>query len=113
MLHYRWVKDSVKNKNKLIFVSRNRLNRPVGFILFKSENGKAIVELVAIEKEYRKRGIGTLLINKVINYARKTNNKTIFVSTQVTNKKAIKLYKKAGFVHDRSVYTLRYYKNEK
>lgn len=50
-----------------------------------------------VKKEFRRRGIGTNLLKKVIEKLEKLNPKIILVGTEKGNKEAIKLYQKIGF----------------
>ena len=93
-----------KIKNKEIFVAEEKgkyfghhcfgkhlLNPPFSGSLFGEE--------LAIKKEFRGQGIGTSLMKKVINYCKKLKVKMFYLSTNdYKENKAIKLYKRQGFV---------------
>lgn len=64
---------------------------------------------IAVKKEYQNKKIGTQLIDKVIDEARKNGVKTLSLEVDSLNNKAVEFYKKKGFV----VTNIRknYYKN--
>lgn len=51
---------------------------------------------ISLFKEYRKRGIGTLLMKKMISYLKKKNYKQTSLSVQKENY-AVRMYRKLGF----------------
>jgi ribosomal protein S18 acetylase RimI-like enzyme len=52
---------------------------------------------IAVLESATGRGIGTRLLRKSLEAARKRGFKTLFVKTEVVNDRAIRFYKKAGF----------------
>jgi ribosomal-protein-alanine N-acetyltransferase len=65
---------------------------------------------IAVLPEYRKKGIGTALLNEAIN--RMKNNygtEAVYLEVRVSNKDAISLYKKMGFEEVRII--KEYYRN--
>lgn len=73
---------------------------PVGACsLIKSNDKEYDFELskMAIKKEYRGKGIGHVLINKIINRSKELDVKSIYIETNTILKEAILLYKKVGF----------------
>jgi L-amino acid N-acyltransferase YncA len=52
---------------------------------------------IYIAKSFRNRGLGTILINELIDVARKSGVETIQISAFSTNKRAIHVYQKCGF----------------
>jgi ribosomal protein S18 acetylase RimI-like enzyme len=52
---------------------------------------------IGVKQNYRKKGIGKQLINKINEIAYKNNAKTISLLVDKKNKNAINFYKKAGF----------------
>lgn len=67
----------------------------VGCIL---EHGACLLTHMAIEKTYRRQGIGTALTKKVIQYAKNSGAFKVWLDTVPILKEAISLYKKLGFV---------------
>ncbi len=60
------------------------------------ENMSMIQNLVVASK-FRLRGIADALVKRVVKLSKKRGAKEIHVSTSMTNKKAIALYRKHGF----------------
>lgn len=52
---------------------------------------------IAIGKDYRNKGIGTVMLETMISEARNTGIKTLFLRVFATNKVAHRLYEKMGF----------------
>ncbi|MFX1571320.1 MAG: GNAT family N-acetyltransferase [Promethearchaeota archaeon] len=71
----------------------------VGFIVVIKENkDKANIVNFLINPDFQKRGYGTLLLQKAIEYIRKLNEITkVILNVQVNNNIAIKLYEKFKF----------------
>lgn len=87
-----YVKDNVPKQirnYKLINIDGNI----VGCILVENKDDGVIIDELYIEGKYRNNGIGTDLINKVI-----SNNKVVYLWVYKLNVKAIKLYKRLGFI---------------
>jgi ribosomal protein S18 acetylase RimI-like enzyme len=95
--------NSLINKpESTIFVARVE-KEVVGFIhlnirqtLFHPDRSGIIEELVVTKNQLNK-GIGSLLIKAIVGDCSKSGFNEIEVSTEETNVKAIKLYKKCGF----------------
>lgn len=52
---------------------------------------------IVVRKSERKKGVGTVLLQKIIDIARQGNFQNIFLEVNEKNLGAIKLYEKAGF----------------
>ena len=69
-----------------------------GYLTFIMESlDIAKIGLIAVEDDYRGRGVGSELLNKTIAMSKKLNAKKLVVVTQATNTSALRLYEKAGF----------------
>ena len=64
--------------------------------------------MLAVREEYRGRGIGSVLIDKMIESMRGLVDE-IVLETEVDNKAALRLYSKHGFIRDKVL--TRYYMN--
>lgn len=74
-------------------------NSCVGQIKMRSNwNGYALIEDIAVAKDYRKNGIGTALIQKAIEWAKKNNLGGLVLETQDINVSACHFYAKSNFV---------------
>lgn len=52
---------------------------------------------IAVKKAYRRRGVGTMLLEKIIDYANEHEIKKLELEVRAGNTPAIKLYEKYGF----------------
>lgn len=64
--------------------------------LVKSNDILHIDDLI-VSKDYRSNGIGNLLLQNAINYAKERNCKTIELKSYINNEKAHNLYERIGF----------------
>ena len=97
ILYYNWLKNSFNKKGKIIAYYKKN-NRYLGYCLFHiEENTTCVIELIAVDNSYAKKGIGTLLITSVEKYC--FDNKVCFmeVGTQMQNISAQNFYIKNGF----------------
>ena len=67
-----------------------------GFCYLKKQN-EIIIDLIAVDKKYRKQGIARKLIEGMINHYQE-QHLTFTVGTQISNKPSTDLYKKCGFL---------------
>ena len=90
-----------KSKIKPIFLIAKENKQVVGFVwahliqygFFKY----GTIDEFYVKKEFRKKGIGSSLLKRVIEKLEKLNPKMILIGTEKRNKEAIKLYQKFGF----------------
>ncbi|MGQ9478853.1 MAG: ribosomal protein S18-alanine N-acetyltransferase [Thermoproteota archaeon] len=86
----------------------------VGYVMcrieigFPSEGGLTIVKKghivsLAVKRHYQGRGIGTTLMKTVLNEMSHNNIDESFLEVRVSNEKAIRLYKKLGYVVVREI----------
>jgi ribosomal protein S18 acetylase RimI-like enzyme len=74
-------------------------NKQVGWIElgYESWNNRMRVWELLVEKEFRKRGIGTLLMNHAVKIAREKGARMLVLETQTNNAGAIDFYLQFGF----------------
>lgn len=71
----------------------------VGFIMYREENGIMYIYEIHVEERYRNMGIGSKLLNKAKNIAKKKHKKVVlFVDKR--NNRAKNFYVKNGMVRD-------------
>lgn len=63
----------------------------------KTAKDEVYIEAIAVDEDFRGRGIGRKLINEVLEYGRKNNYKTLSLEVINTNPRAETLYKNIGF----------------
>ncbi len=76
------------NHYKIISSSGNK----IGCLLLQNKDDGVLLDEIYLEKKYRKNGIGTDIIKKII-----SENNIIYLWVYQLNTKAISLYKKLGF----------------
>ncbi|KAG9412426.1 N-alpha-acetyltransferase 30 [Aphanomyces cochlioides] len=67
------------------------------------------IAMLAVEKKFRKHGIGSSLVKKAIDQMIQLECDEVVLETEVTNIAAIRLYENLGFVKDERL--LKYYLN--
>lgn len=89
----------LNSSNKIIFVSEYQ-NVIVGYILCEIKNDTRLIHVMsfAVLPKCRQHGIGTKLMNKVIEYAKSINYQSVSLFVHVENIKGISFYKKNGFL---------------
>lgn len=92
--NYNILKEELLSKNSKYIVAILN-NEIVGFAGVKVLLDEADIMNIVIKKDYRKKGIGTLLLQELINIASNLNYITLEVNEE--NNPAINLYKKFGF----------------
>ena len=65
--------------------------------VFKGKQAHVAQFAIYIAKGFRNRGLGTILINELIDVARKSGVEVIQISAFSTNKRAVHVYQKCGF----------------
>ena len=85
-------------------------NQIIGFIIFSPINPDAHILSISVKKEMQSKGIGTLLLNSMLDQCKVMNYKKIFLEVRASNIKAINFYEKLGFSKDaiRNNYCLLY-----
>lgn len=96
-----YLEKANSTKTNKIFIAKNKdeIIGEVGLKGHKSPKTKHNVSFgITVKKAYQNKGLGTLLIEHAINYARITGSiKNIYLEVREDNDYAIKLYKKNGF----------------
>ena len=93
-LYETWISESIK-KNKCFFIFESGI--PIGLITLKVIDNNPYIDLFGVDKLYRKRGIGTMLLEIADTWAKDNGYNNIFVTTQADNNIAFLVYKKHGF----------------
>ncbi|MCY3850884.1 MAG: GNAT family N-acetyltransferase [Acidimicrobiaceae bacterium] len=69
----------------------------VGYALVGHAGGSGYLQRLAVHPAVRRQGIGTLLVNDALAWARRRGAKIVWVNTQKNNRHALRLYQKIGF----------------
>ena len=67
-------------------------NKKVGCMLLKTKNDGVLLDEIYLEENYRNKGIGSNIINKII-----SENNIIYLWVYKLNIRAISLYRRLGF----------------
>ena len=91
-----WIEKSLNNQlaDKVYVCELD--NNLVGFVTVKLHDDTLTISLIATDEKYRKRGVGTMLFNHVLNFAIDSGMSKIEVSTQYHNQSACSFYKSHG-----------------
>ncbi|MCA1065700.1 GNAT family N-acetyltransferase [Rossellomorea sp. AcN35-11] len=99
-----WINNILENERETLLIAETD-GKAVGWIVFHIQNRKRMTHTgsigMMVRKQYRGRGIGTLLLQALIDWA-KENPLIEKMSLGVfsTNHRALSLYKKMGFVEE-------------
>ena len=81
----------------IIFVPPNSLSRRL------AKNNEAEIHLLGVKPEYRRCGLGRMLVGSAIKLAKSIGCSKIILWTQTKMKPAQKLYESAGFIHTNDI----------
>lgn len=112
-LYKTWIDKSISKElaSDIIIVKNN--SNIIGFAtLNKKSDYLADISLVAVDKDFRGKGIGTKVIQGAIYFAKNKGYKQLQVVTQLDNITANKLYQKSGFNQDTITYIYHIWKND-
>ena len=105
----KYIKERISKKDSTIFVCYQD-KEACGFVqLYETFdslniNKKLILYDLYVKKDYRKKGVGKILMNKAKEFAVKHKFKIIELSTAITNKKAQSLYETLEYKRDKEYY---------
>ena len=72
----------------------------IGFIIFSPINPEAHILSISVTKKIQSKGIGTLLLQSMLDQCKAMNYKSIFLEVRTSNIQAINFYQKFGFIKD-------------
>ena len=90
------LKEELLNNNSIYFVAKID-DEIVGFAGIKIILDNCDIMNIVSKKSYRNNGIGSLLLETLISYAKKSNISNIFLEVSEDNLSAIHLYEKYNF----------------
>lgn len=95
--HQKWFNNSLKNKNRTIYIALNSQQEKIGQIRFDKTDNEAEVSII-IAQNNRSQGYGTEVISLgSIKYLKESNVKKIIARIKPDNHASINAFKKAGF----------------
>lgn len=96
-----WSRQSIEseltNENS-VFLTAIDDNRVVGYIGMNVVVDEGYIFNVAVDKNYRKRGIGSALIGELVTFSKKNNLCFLTLEVRESNENARSLYSKFGFI---------------
>lgn len=99
-LDYNYIDSFLEDKSVFAYVaciSDEIVGMIYGYILKRIESKPMVyIHSVDVLASHRKKGIGTMMINEVISFAKDNDYKKLFVITDKSNSNAMKLYLKTG-----------------
>lgn len=72
-----------------------------GYIIGRKTDSRGHIIAIAVSNQYRKRGMGRLLLDAEIKSLRELGITEIFLEVRVSNEEAILFYRKMGFIESR------------
>ena len=91
--------DELSSKNSIFFVAKNN-QEIVSFAGIKIILDEAEIMNIVTKKEHRNQGIGKLLLERLLLEAKNKNIKRLNLEVNESNKIAIHLYEKFGFIQN-------------
>lgn len=88
--------------------SSDRGNEIVGYALAGRAGRTGFLQRLAVHPAVRRHGIGTLLVDDALAWARRRGAKLVWVNTQKHNDNALRLYQKLGFTLEEHPLTVMY-----
>lgn len=104
------LEDELECDNSYVIVAKNTDNTIVGFAGLKTILDEADIMNIVVKKDFRHNGIGSILLENLINYSKNTNMKTLTLEVNENNLSAIRLYDKFSF--DKLGIRKKYYNGE-
>ncbi len=96
---YNILKEEISSENSYFIVAKNTENEIVGFAGTKIIVDEADVMNIVVRKSCRKEGIGSKMLENLINYSISKNLKFVNLEVNENNLSAIRLYDKFAFNH--------------
>ncbi len=70
----------------------------IGYVGYMRLYERAEITSIAVKREYQSKGYGKMLLEFVLDLAKKEGSEVISLEVRVDNKKALRLYEKYGFI---------------
>ena len=94
---YDVLEEELECDNSYVIVAKADENTIVGFAGLKVILDEADIMNIVVKKDFRHNGIGSVLLENLINYSKDLNLKTITLEVNENNLSAIRLYDKFSF----------------
>lgn len=90
------ISSELSNKNSITLVATIN-GIAIGFINAHMICGEGYINNIAVKKEYRRKKIGFILIENLVEYGKANNIEFLTLEVRSSNENAIEFYKKQGF----------------
>lgn len=97
--NYDVLKQELECENSYFIITKNNTDEIVGFAGLKVICDEADIMNIVVKKSFRHNGIGSILLDNLISYAKSLNLKTVTLEVNEHNLSAIRLYDKFNFDH--------------
>lgn len=109
-LYKKWIQNSIRKKSAdMVFVCLNNRMKPIGFVTVKQHKDTSHIGLISVAKQYRKKHIGSSLLQQAIQWSHMKQCKYMTITTQFDNTSAMNLYKRCGFKITEKIYYYHYW----
>ncbi len=75
----------------------------MAYVVFSFPAEQAHLQTIAVHPDYRRKGLASLLIRKIISYVMKKNGESVILEVRKSNQDAIQLYQNLGFIVIRTI----------
>ncbi len=89
--------SEVRRENGLVIAGWNECNQVVGFLTASYICDTADLTNIAVNPDFRQRGIAFLLLDFLLRELERSGVQTVFLEVRRSNQPAIRLYEKSGF----------------
>ncbi len=86
-----------------LFLVASVAGKVAGYVVARMDKGAAEIASLAVRPAYREEGVATDLLKTVIKKVRRAGARAVWLMVRQENEKAIRLYRKLGFVRNRTV----------
>jgi len=80
-----------------LIAERQAGSATVGFLIAQHVGPEWELENIVVDREIQGKGIGTQLLNELLNHAKQVNSEAVFLEVRESNEAAKGLYEKLGF----------------
>lgn len=98
-LHKLWITNSVKDNDIFVIKEEEKI---ICFISLNEKNNRGNVDFIVIDPAYRRKGLGTALMNHAHNWFASNNYKLVQAETQKENVNACNMYEKLGYKKEKT-----------
>lgn len=93
-----WLSEIASLRSRAFVAERAEPREVIGYIHAWFVAGEMQITEVAVKKNWRRKGIATMLIEKMMERAREEGIKRAYLEVRVGNEAALNLYRKMGFL---------------